>query len=91
MGPDAAIDRRQEIGTPERLARLSLVVLLSPVILIVLAIGLVGMLAQKLGGRPVAMVAVEGVKVTVEGDHLAHDPNRPLGLARMPTQVRELV
>jgi hypothetical protein len=90
MGLDAAIDRREKIGTLERLARFVLVAYLSPVILIVLAIGLVGMLAAKIG-KPTARVASNDIAVTVEGVHSGHEPTRPLGLAKSPVQARELV
>jgi hypothetical protein len=87
---DAAIDRREEIRPLERLLRIGLVAWLSPVILVVLAIGLVGMLATRIG-KPTSRVAVKGVGAAVEGFHSGHEMNRPLGLAKNPAKVRELV
>jgi hypothetical protein len=87
---DTAIDRREKPHPLERLLRIGLVAWLSPVILVVLAIGLVAMLAAKIG-KPIARVAIKGVAATVEGFHPGHEMNRPLGLAKNPAQVRELV
>ena len=80
---EATSVRRGGIDPFSRLVRIALVVYLSPVILIVLAIGLVGMLAMKVG-KPTARMAVEGA-------HPAHETNRPLGLAKAPARVREMV
>jgi hypothetical protein len=59
MKADAAIDRRGGIAPLDHLVRLGLVIYLSPVILVVLAIGLIGLLAAKIG-KPAAPVTVEG-------------------------------
>jgi hypothetical protein len=61
--------------------RLALVVYLSPVILVVLAIGLVGMVAASIG-KPAACVAIDGV-------HPAHKAPGPLGIVGDPSHVRE--
>ena len=87
---DAAIDRREDNRPLERLLRIGLVAWLSPVILVVLAIGLVAMFASKIG-KPIARIAIKGVDATVEGYHPGHEMNRPLGLEKSPAQVRELV
>jgi hypothetical protein len=79
---DVAHVRPEGLAPLDRFVRIAFVVYLSPVLLIVFAIGLAGMLASKM--RPTARVAVEGL-------HPTHKPNRPLGLARVPTQVRERV
>jgi hypothetical protein len=87
---DAAIDRPERAFPLDRLMRIGMVVYLSPVILTVLAIGLVGMLATRIG-KLTSKVAVKGVGAAVEGYHPWHEMKRPLGLAKNPAQVRELV
>ncbi len=82
-GLDVAMVRRDEIDPLSRLVRLMLVIYLSPVILTVFAIGLVGMIAAKFT-KPIARRVVEGV-------HRGHGPSRPTARAKKPTQVRELV
>jgi hypothetical protein len=87
---DAAIGGRGGIGSLERIGRFVLIAYLSPVILVVLAIGLVGMVATKIG-KPTAMGALKGASVTVKGVHSAHETNRPVGLAKSVAQVRKVV
>ena len=82
MRRDPAIVRREGIISLDRLVRLALVVYLSPVILVVFAIGLVGALAAKIV-KPAGKIAVEGV-------HSAHKSGRPVGLAGAASQVREI-
>jgi hypothetical protein len=87
---DAANDRREEMRPLDHLLRIGLVAWLSPVILVVLAIGLVAMLTEKIG-KPTARIAIKDIGAAVEGYHPGHEMNRPLGLAKNPAQVRELV
>jgi hypothetical protein len=59
MKADAAIDRRGGIAPLDHLVRLGLVIFLSPVILVVLAIGLIGLLAAKIGETAGRVAVVE--------------------------------
>jgi hypothetical protein len=61
MRLDTAFVGRGEIGPIERLVRLGMSIYLSPVILVVLAIGLIGLLAAKLG-KTAGRVAVVGIQ-----------------------------
>lgn len=70
---------REEIGPVARLVRIALVVYLSPVILVVLAIGGVAMLASKLM-KPAPALAADGPRMA----------NQPMGLARSKKRAREL-
>jgi hypothetical protein len=83
MGLVSATVQRAGTAPAQRLLRLALVVYLSPVILLVLAIGVVGVVAASLG-RPPARVAVDGV-------HPAHGTPGPSGIVGEPTHVRETV
>jgi hypothetical protein len=83
MGLVSATVRRAGTAPAQRLLRLALVVYLSPVIVLVLAIGLVGVVAASLG-RPAARVAVDGV-------HPAHAAAGPSGFVGEPSHVRETV
>jgi hypothetical protein len=84
------ISPTDDAGLVVRLVRCALVLYLSPAILVVLAIGLVAILAAKLG-KPTTRVAIKGVGSTIEGFHPGHEPNHPMGLAKSPVQVREVV
>ncbi len=72
LGQQSTVD--EGTGLVHRAVRLVLVAYLSPVILVVMAIGLVGMLAGRLA-RPVA-------RPPVTGAHPAHAKARPLGVGR---------
>ena len=69
---DDAIVGRKDLGPFQRALRIALVVYLSPVILLVMAIGVVGMLAAKVA-KPVARIARAGV-------HSKHEATAPLGI-----------
>jgi hypothetical protein len=69
---DDTIVGREGLGPFQHAIRIALVVYLSPVILLVMAIGVVGMLAAKVA-KPVARIARAGV-------HSKHEPAAPLGI-----------
>jgi hypothetical protein len=74
MGLLAATVDHAGTGPAQRLVRWALVVYLSPVILVVLAIGLVGVVAASLG-KPAARVAID----RVHSAHRAPGPSRIVG------------
>jgi hypothetical protein len=80
---DATIGGPWEIGPLERLGRFVLIAYLSPVILVVLAIGLVGIIATKMR-KPITSVTVEDI-------HSARETNRQVGLATCVAQVCEVI
>jgi hypothetical protein len=79
---DARPAPREETDSAARLVRIALAVYLSPVILIVLAIGASATLASKMMGllRPTRQLAAEGPR----------DAATPMGLARKKQRVREM-
>ena len=83
MGLEAATVHHAGTGPAQRLVRLALVVYLSPVILVVLAIGLVGVVAANIG-KPAARVAIDGI-------HPAHTAARPSGIVGEPSHAREAI
>jgi hypothetical protein len=71
---DDAIVGRQGLSPFERALRITLAIYLFPVMVAVLAIGLVGMVAARFG-KPAATVAVKGL-------HPNHESSKPLGLMK---------
>ena len=80
---DVPAETSVEVRPLDRALRIAMVIYLSPVILAVLAVGVVGMVASSFG-KPTARVAGEGL-------HSSHKLSRPLGLVRKPAPVREKV
>jgi hypothetical protein len=79
---DNAIGGREGISPVERALRVALVVYLSPVLVVVLAIAIVGMLASRIG-KPIARAVVEGV-------HAAHRHTGPIGFMKRNRSARRI-